>query len=81
MGIPVRVVDDDGVGGLQVEAEAAGARAQDEHEVLGVLHAEQLQQLTAVVRLGRPVQTQVPEACGHAYVGTGRLIRHTYAGT
>ena len=51
VGVPVRVEDDHGVGGLQVEAQAAGTRAEQEDEVLGVGVVEGLQQHAAVVCL------------------------------
>ena len=35
-GVPVGVVEDDGVGAGEVHAHAAGARGQDEHKQLGV---------------------------------------------
>ena len=61
--VPVAVEDDDGIGGLQVEAEAAGARRQNEDEVLGVGRVELHQQLAAIVRLRRAVQPQVLVVC------------------
>jgi hypothetical protein len=38
--VPVGVEDDDGVGGLKVEAEASGSRRQQEDEVLRVRTVE-----------------------------------------
>ncbi len=59
MRVPVGVEDDDGVCGLQVEPEAPGARAQHEDEVVAARRVELRQQIPAVVRLGRTVQSQV----------------------
>lgn len=58
MGIPIGVEYDDGVGALQVEAEPAGARRQQEDEVVGVHVVELLQQLAAVLRLRHTVQSE-----------------------
>jgi len=49
--VPVTVKDDHGVGGLQVEAEAAGSGAEQEDEELGALLVELRQQHRTVVGL------------------------------
>jgi hypothetical protein len=64
MGVPVGVEDDDGVSGLQVEAQATGAGAEDEEEVVRRRVIEHLQQVATVLRLGHAVQTQVLVAWG-----------------
>ena len=58
MRVPVGVEDDDGVGGLQVEAEPARPRGEEEDEVLRVLVVEGLEHVGAVVGLGHPVQAE-----------------------
>lgn len=50
--IPIAVKDDDGVGSLQVEAEAASSGAQQEDEVLRSFLIKFLQQHGSVLRLG-----------------------------
>lgn len=57
MRIPVGVEDDDGVCALQVEAEPAGARGQQEHEVVRVGVVELLEQLATVFRFCHAVQS------------------------
>ena len=57
-GIPVAVVEDDRVRPRQVDAHAAGARAQDEAEVLGVI-VEALHEQLAHLHLGGAVQPHV----------------------
>lgn len=49
MRVPVAVKDDHGVGGLQVEAEAAGSGAEEEDEVLRSFLVELLQQRGSVL--------------------------------
>lgn len=49
MRVPVAVKDDDGVGGLQVEAEAAGSGAEEEDEELRAFLVELLQQRGSVL--------------------------------
>lgn len=44
MWVPVTVEDDDGVGGLQVEPEAAGSGAEEEDEVLRSFLVELLEE-------------------------------------
>lgn len=51
VGVPVAVEDDHSVGRLEVEAEPAGARAEQEDEVLGARLIEGLQQHAPVLRL------------------------------
>lgn len=51
MRVPVRVKDDDGVGGLQVEAEASCSSAQEEDEIFGLGVVEGLQQHSSVFGL------------------------------
>lgn len=50
--VPVTVEDDDGVGSLQVEAEAAGSGAEQEDEVLRSFLIKFLQQCRSVLGLG-----------------------------
>tara|TARA_B100000768_G_C11156957_1_gene322813 strand:- start:56 stop:430 length:375 start_codon:yes stop_codon:yes gene_type:complete len=57
--VPVRVEEDDRVGALQVEAEAAGARGEHEYEVGRVGRVELRQQVAAVVTLGVAIEPQV----------------------
>jgi len=57
--VPVGVEDDDSVGSLEVEAEAASASAENEEKDIGVWIIEHRQQLTPIVTLCRPIQTQV----------------------
>lgn len=52
MGVPVAVKDDNGVGSLQVEAEATGSGAEQEDEVLRAFLIKFLQQHRSVLRLG-----------------------------
>ncbi len=60
-GIPVAVVEDDRVRARQVDAHAAGARAEDEAEVLGVV-VEALHEQLAHLHLGGAVQPHVDVA-------------------
>ena len=50
--VPVRVEDDDGVGGLEVKAEAARPRGEQEDEVVRVRLVELGQHVAPVLRLG-----------------------------
>ena len=59
MWVPVGVKDDDGVGGLQIQSEAAGASAENEHKDLRMWIVEHRQQLATVLALCRPVKAQV----------------------
>lgn len=52
VGVPVAVKDDNGVGSLQVEAEATGSGAEQEDEVLRAFLIKFLQQHRSVLRLG-----------------------------
>lgn len=52
MRVPVAVKDDDGVGSLEIEAEAAGSGAEQEDEVLRSFLIKFLQQRRSVLRLG-----------------------------
>ena len=52
MRVPVRVEDDDGVGGLEVKAEAARPRGEQEDEVVRVRLVELGQHVAPVLRLG-----------------------------
>ena len=57
--VPVRVEDDDGVGGLEVEPETTGARGEDEDLVGRVLGVEECDGRGALLGLGASVETQV----------------------
>jgi len=57
MGIPVGVIDNDGVSGLQVEPETSGSRTQQEEEHVRVGRVELGKQLTAIICLGCAIQT------------------------
>ena len=59
--VPVRVVEDDGVGAREVHADAAGARGKDEDEELGV-GVEALHEDLALLGLRCAVQAQVAVA-------------------
>lgn len=52
MGIPVTVEDNNGVGSLQVQAEATGSGAEQEDEILRSFLIKFLQQCCSVLRLG-----------------------------
>jgi len=56
MRVPVGVEDDDGVRRLEVEAEAARPRGQQEDEVVGAGLVELGQHVASVLGLCRPVQ-------------------------
>ena len=47
--IPVRVENDDSVGGLQIETETTGTSRQQEEEIIRVFVVEPLEQVTSVV--------------------------------
>jgi len=68
MGVPVAVEDDNGVGRLQVEAEAPGAGAQQEDEELRALLVELPEQIGAVLRLGGSCNDTavITSICGRA---------------
>jgi len=55
--VPVGIKDDDSVGGLQVQSEAASTSAENEDEDLWMWIIEHGQQLSTIVALRRPVQT------------------------
>lgn len=75
--VPVRVEEDDGVGRLQVEAEAAGARREHEDEVGRVGGIEALEELAAVLGLGAAVEAEVLEAAVDKVVlHDGHQLRH-----
>ena len=57
MWVPVGIKDDDSVGGLQVQSEAASTSAENEDEDLWMWIIEHGQQLSTIVALRRPVQT------------------------
>lgn len=59
-GVPVGVVEDDGVCAGEVEADAPGARGADEEEELGVV-VEVLDERLAELCLGGAVETDVGE--------------------
>lgn len=52
MWVPVAVKDDDGVSGLQIEAEAASSSTEQEDEVLRSFFVKFLQQRGSVFGLG-----------------------------
>lgn len=52
LGVPVGVEQHHGVRGLQVDAEAASPRGEDEHELLRPLLVEYLHLVLPVLRLG-----------------------------
>lgn len=56
MRVPVAVEDDDRVCALQIEAETARARWQQEYEVFGVRVVEFLQELTTIFGFRHTVQ-------------------------
>jgi len=66
--IPVAVVDDDGVGGRQVDAEAARPRAQQEHELVAVGLAVAVDGLLALLAANAAVDALVGEALEHQVV-------------
>ena len=47
--IPVRVENDDSVGGLQIKTETTGTSRQQEEEIIRVFVVEPLEQVTSVV--------------------------------
>ena len=47
--IPVRVENDDRVGGLQIKTETTGTSRQQEEEIIRVFVVEPLEQVTSVV--------------------------------
>lgn len=57
MGIPIRVEDNDGVGTLQVKAQSARARRQQEDEVLRVGVVKLLQEVAAIFGFRHTVQS------------------------
>ena len=61
--VPVRVVDYDGVGGREVDAESARARTQEEDEAVGVGFTEPVDRLLTQVTTDTAVYTlvEVPE--------------------
>ena len=81
MRIPIGHEDDDRVGCLQVQPEAAGARRKQEDEVLRVGLVENLEHVGALVALGHAVKPEEPVAFevevvldnGHAL---GHLAEH-----
>ena len=56
-GVPVGVVEDDCVCAGEVDADAAGARREDEDEVL-LVAVEALHERLALLHLGRPVESE-----------------------
>jgi len=74
--VPVRIKDDDGVGSLQVESEAAGASAQNEEKDLGIWIIEHRQQVTSVLALCRPIKTQVLVAFITTLASSREYITH-----
>jgi hypothetical protein len=58
MGVPVRVEDDNGVGGLQVEAKTSGSCRQQEDEVVRVGHVKDFEHISALVALGHTIQSE-----------------------
>ena len=61
--VPVLIKDDDGVGCLQIEAEAAGTCGEEEEEERRPRAVELVQRARALRCLGRAVEAQVREAC------------------
>ena len=57
--VPVGVVDDDGVGGGQIDAETAGASTQQEDEAVRVGLTEAVNRFLAQVATDTPVDTLV----------------------
>ena len=59
MRIPVGIEDDDRVGSLEVQSEAASSSAENEEKDLGMRIVEHWQQLSTIVAFCRPIKTQV----------------------
>lgn len=82
MRVPVRVKEDDGVGRLQVEPEASGARRKQKDEVLRVLDGEELKQSLAVLAFGGAVEAQVAELAPYIFkyicYGVSYILPNTF---
>jgi hypothetical protein len=57
--IPVRIIDDDGVGRRQIDAEAAGAGRQQKDKLAAVRPIEILNSRLAIVARRLPIQSQI----------------------
>ena len=68
MWIPVRVVENDDVGGGEVDAQAAGARGQHEDEDVGAGRVVGVDALLSLLVGRGPVQATMLEAFPHAVV-------------
>ena len=58
--IPVTVVDDDGVGRCQVNAETAGPGGEKEHELLGTWRIESVDGVLTVIASDTSINALVP---------------------
>ena len=59
LGVPIRVVEDASVGGLEVDPEASSPRAEDVDEDVRVLLVEHLNVNHALDAVGGPVESAV----------------------
>ena len=73
LGIPVGVVQDNHVGGVQVDAEAAGTRGQQEDELLGSLSVVRVDLALPVLAAGVAVNAAVLVACGSLVLVSGGM--------
>jgi len=69
--IPVGIKDDDSVGGLEVQSEAASSSAENEKKDLRMRIIEHREQLSTIIALCRPIKTQVLVT----YTFTARSLR------
>lgn len=60
--IPIGVINDDGVGGLQVKTQPTRTSGEQETEVFRVHSIKLLEEVGPVVRLGGTVKSEIPES-------------------
>lgn len=61
MRIPIRIEYNHSIGALQIQTQTAGPRRQQKDEVLAVLRVELPEELAAIFRFRRSVQSEVAE--------------------